>query len=164
MSIALNKAKDLAKKTNATVMVVNETTDEVFVVMTIDQYERLVNQEATLRQSSGQGIKNQGVKTTVNNSVTVESSENSAPAVRTQEPSLAALTEQELLARMSEQVKEWRSAQVSREQLVLAEMPAEIKVAGAQNKDSGKYNLSGKVDFRVDNLEDEERFFLDDLA
>lgn len=156
MSKALDKAKDLAKKTNATVMVVNETTDEVFVVMTIDQYERLASTEA-MKQGNTEARKPESKETVKQGSAETQKQGNP-------ESPIATLTEQELLARMSEQVKEWRSAQVNREQLVLAEMPAEIKVAGAQNKDSGKYNLSGKVDFRVDNLEEEERFFLDDLA
>ena len=57
---------------------------------------------------------------------------------------------------MSEQIRDWRSAQVDREQIVLAEMPAEIKFKNEKGQAAGAYNLKSSVDFKVDNREEEE--------
>ncbi len=175
---ALDKAKNLAKKTNATIMVVNETTDEIFVVMSLDEYEKLTERQMTndkqqmtndRRQMTNdkQPTTNDQRQTTDDKRLTADSREQvvEKSAVVNHEPevSLSALTEEELLAKLNEQIRAWRSAQVNREQIVLAEMPAEVKVASGANETVGKYNLTSKVDFRVDNLEEEEKFFLDSL-
>jgi hypothetical protein len=165
MSKALDKARELAKKTNAAVMVVNETTDEAYVVMTIDEYEKLLGyspkvsnfQPSTPNYQPPSASNKQEAKTRE------DMSEVGGGQLEVGGKSLAALTEEELLAKMSEQIREWRSAQVDREQIVLAEMPAEIKFKNERGETSGAYNLKSSVDFKVDNREEEERFFLDDL-
>lgn len=152
---ALDKAKELVKKTNAAVLVVNETTDEVFVVMTVDEYERLLNRDLGLR------IKDLGREMASAKAVKPEA-ESRKPEAVVNTP-IGSLTEEELLSKMSEQVREWRSAQVDREQIVLAEMPPEIKFKDQKGEERGKYNFAVGHDVQVNHLEDEERFFLDNL-
>lgn len=171
MSKSLEKAKDLAKKTNAAVMVVNDATDEAFVIMTLDEYERLVNQSsnskfstyggsAAGRQIPNSKFQNQALRET--NNIELESQ-----VVKEQSKVLpgTALTEEELLAKINQEIKEWRSAQTGREQAVLVEMPPQMSLKNEKGEEKGVYKFTSEhTSFEVNNLEDEERFFLDDLG
>ncbi len=179
MSKSLEKAKDLAKKTNAAVMVVNDATDEAFVIMTIDEYERLTEQQPiynkqhtanNLQQTANnlkqaiyqkQQVTNNAEKTARDEQSTiVESSVVSDKS----SVSVGNLTEEELLAKINQEIKEWRSAQVGREQAFLLEMPPEMSLKDEKGEPKAMYKFNTQNTFEVNNLEDEERFFLDDLG
>lgn len=179
MSKALEKAKELAKKTNAAVVVVNETTDDAFVILGLDEYEKLVDREL--------GIKNQELGSKVEAASTrFEQSSRSLGTGKPQEvdsergdrhapiaigarddrrdADVARLTEDELLAKINQEIGEWREGQVDKQNILLAEMPAQLSLKNDKGNERGGYNLVGaKVDFRVDNLEEEERYFLEPL-
>lgn len=178
MSKGLEKAKELAKKTNAAVVVVNETTDEVFVVMSLEEFEKLVDKRHTtddLRQATNDQQLTTSDRRSTTATVTdkssvisrkslVKAAGESLVASRESSVSLAALTEEELLARINQEIAEWRSNQADKENIVLAKIPANLSLKNEKGAPRGEYNLSPvAVDFSVDHREEEERFFLESL-